>query len=109
MPEGTVTRNDERFELMLDDPTLTAGRVVVVPGAWYFRRFPEWAPGPHHRAATHRRPRRFDRVPGAQVLAAGGWQSAYEWVALLGEHGAAGRHRPPARGALVRRRQLVVR
>jgi FAD-dependent urate hydroxylase len=62
--------------------------VVVAPGARYFRRVPEWAPGLRHRGAHTVDFVRFDEVAGAHVLVVGGRQSAYEWAALLGEHGA---------------------
>jgi len=85
----TITRNDGRFELTLDDETtITADRVVVAPGARYFRRVPEWARGLHRLGAHTVDLVRFDQFAGARVLIVGGRQSAYEWAALLGEHGA---------------------
>jgi thioredoxin reductase len=85
----SVTRDDGRFVLTLDDESsITADRVVVAPGAGYFARVPSWASRLHQHAAHTLDFVRFDQVSGAHVLIVGGRQSAYEWAALLGEHGA---------------------
>jgi FAD-dependent urate hydroxylase len=85
----SITREDGRFVLTLDDGTVrTADRVVVTPGARYFRRLPDWASDLPRRGAHTVDFVRFNRVAGAHVLVVGGRQSAYEWAALLGEHGA---------------------
>jgi len=85
----SIGREDSRFVLTLDDKTtITADRVVVTPGARYFRRVPDWASRLAGRGAHTVDFVRFDGVAGAHVLVVGGRQSAYEWAALLGEHGA---------------------
>jgi FAD-dependent urate hydroxylase len=85
----SIGREDGRFVLALDDETtVTADRVVVTPGARYFRRVPDWASRLERRGAHTVDFVRFDSVAGAHVLVVGGRQSAYEWAALLGEHGA---------------------
>jgi len=86
---SSVTRNDGRFILWLDDgSSVTAERVLVAPGAGYFRRVPDWAAPLRQHAAHTVDFVRFDQVAGTRVLVVGGRQSAYEWAALLGEHGA---------------------
>jgi FAD-dependent urate hydroxylase len=85
----SVTREDGRFVLTADDGTVrTADRIVVTPGARYFPRLPDWASALRHRGAHTVDFVNFDGVAGAHVLVVGGRQSAYEWAALLGEHGA---------------------
>jgi thioredoxin reductase len=85
----SVAREDGRFVLTLGDGTVRRDdRVVVTPGARYFQRFPNWASALPHRGAHTVDFVRFDGVAGAHVLVVGGRQSAYEWAALLGEHGA---------------------
>jgi len=85
-----LERNDDAFLASLDDGTQIAADVVVVaPGAAYFRQFPEWASVLPEGIGTHTCDLvRFQELSGARVLVIGGRQSAYEWAALLGEHGA---------------------
>ena len=85
-----LERNDDAFVASLDDGTQIAADVVVVaPGAAYFRQFPEWASVLPEGVGTHTCDLvRFQELSGARVLVIGGRQSAYEWAALLGEHGA---------------------
>jgi cation diffusion facilitator CzcD-associated flavoprotein CzcO len=85
-----LERTDSAFVAWLDDGTPIATDVVVAaPGAAYFRQFPEWATRlPEHVGAHTCDLVRFDELAGARVLVVGGRQSAYEWAALLGEHGA---------------------
>jgi FAD-dependent urate hydroxylase len=85
-----LERNDDAFVASLDDGTQIAADVVVVaPGAAYFRQFPEWASVLPEGIGTHTCDLvRFQELSGARVLVIGGRQSAYEWAALLGEHGA---------------------
>jgi cation diffusion facilitator CzcD-associated flavoprotein CzcO len=82
--------NNDAFVASLDDGTQIAADVVVVaPGAAYFRQFPEWASVLPEGIGTHTCDLvRFQELSGARVLVVGGRQSAYEWAALLGEHGA---------------------
>jgi cation diffusion facilitator CzcD-associated flavoprotein CzcO len=85
----TITADDARFRAELDDGTeIVADRVVAAPGVGYFTVLPDWAAcvgdlGAHTADAV-----RFGDVAGARVLVAGGRQSAYEWAALLCDHGA---------------------
>jgi cation diffusion facilitator CzcD-associated flavoprotein CzcO len=85
-----LERNDDAFVASLDDGTqIAADAVVVAPGAAYFRQFPEWASVLPEGIGTHTCDLvRFQELSGARVLVIGGRQSAYEWAALLGEHGA---------------------
>jgi FAD-dependent urate hydroxylase len=82
--------NDDAFVASLDDGTqIAADAVVVAPGAAYFRQFPDWASVLPEGIGTHTCDLvRFQELSGARVLVIGGRQSAYEWAALLGEHGA---------------------
>lgn len=85
----SIARQDARFVLTLDDQNvIVADRVVITPGARFFPRLPDWASCLPHRGAHTVDLVRFDRVSGARALIVGGRQSAYEWAALLGEHGA---------------------
>jgi FAD-dependent urate hydroxylase len=80
---------DDAFVASLDDGTQIAADVVVVaPGAAYFRQFPEWASTLPVGVGAHTCDLvRFQELSGARVLVIGGRQSAYEWAALLSEHG----------------------
>jgi thioredoxin reductase len=82
--------NDDGFVAWLDDETqIAAHAVVVAPGAAYFRQFPGWATLLPEGVGVHTCDLvRFDELAGARVVIVGGRQSAYEWAALLGEHGA---------------------
>ena len=84
-----LERNGGAFVASLDDGTQMAADVVVVaPGAAYFRQFPEWSTLLPEGVGAHTCDLvRFDELAGARVLVVGGRQSAYEWAALLGEHG----------------------
>jgi cation diffusion facilitator CzcD-associated flavoprotein CzcO len=84
-----LERHDDAFVASLDDGTQIAADVVVVaPGAAYFRQFPEWASMLPEGVGAHTCDLvRFQELSGARVLVVGGRQSAYEWAALLGEHG----------------------
>jgi cation diffusion facilitator CzcD-associated flavoprotein CzcO len=66
--------------------TVRARTVVAAPGVAHFAQRPGWAeqvPGEHTVDLVH-----LSALSGARVLIIGGRQSAYEWAALLGEHGA---------------------
>jgi cation diffusion facilitator CzcD-associated flavoprotein CzcO len=81
---------DNTFVASLDDGSEIAADVVVAaPGAAYFRQFPEWATLLPEGVSAHTCDLvRFQEFAGARILVVGGRQSAYEWAALLGEHGA---------------------
>jgi cation diffusion facilitator CzcD-associated flavoprotein CzcO len=84
-----LRRNDDGFVASLDDGTEIAADVVVAaPGAAYFRHVPEWATVLPEGVGSHTCDLvRFEELAGARVLVIGGRQSAYEWAALLAEHG----------------------
>ena len=69
---------------------IEADRVVAAPGVGYFAQLPDW----HEEVPAERRSHTselvsFDDLAGARVAVIGGRQSAYEWAALLSDHGAA--------------------
>jgi cation diffusion facilitator CzcD-associated flavoprotein CzcO len=72
-----------------DGSRIAAEHVVAAPGCRYFAQVPDWAAGlPSGFGAHTSDVVRFDEFAGRRVLIVGGRQSAYEWAALLGEHGA---------------------
>ena len=81
---------DGGFMATLDDgATITADTVLAAPGVRYFVNLPDW----HAEVPSARRGHTsdivsFDGFAGARVVIIGGRQSAYEWAALLCEHGA---------------------
>jgi thioredoxin reductase len=81
---------DGGFVATLDDgETITAGTVLAAPGIRHFVNLPAW----HAEVPSARRGHTsdivsFDGFAGARVVIIGGRQSAYEWAALLCEHGA---------------------
>jgi FAD-dependent urate hydroxylase len=85
-----LERNDDAFVATLDDGSEIAADVVVAaPGVASFRQLPEWATQLPDGGGVHTCDLvRFQELAGARVLIVGGRQSAYEWAALLGEHGA---------------------
>jgi thioredoxin reductase len=69
--------------------TITADKVLVAPGIGYFLNLPEWyADIPPARRSHTCELVSFDALAGARVVIIGGRQSAYEWAALLCDHGA---------------------
>ncbi len=86
-----LDRRDGSFVASLDDGAqIAADRVVAAPGLCYFPQSPDWAEKLPGGVAVHTCNRtRFEDLAGARVLVIGGRQSAYEWAALIGEHGAA--------------------
>jgi FAD-dependent urate hydroxylase len=75
--------------------TLTSGErvvadtVVCAPGIRHFTNVPDWARSVPPAQAAHTCDLvRFDELTGKRVLIVGGRQSAYEWAALLRQHGA---------------------
>ncbi len=79
------------FLITLDNgQVLAADSVVAAPGVGYFTRRPGWSDSLPEGLCAHTCDLvRFDDLAGARVLIVGGRQSAYEWAALAGEHGAA--------------------
>jgi cation diffusion facilitator CzcD-associated flavoprotein CzcO len=82
--------NGHRFHIRLNDgQELVADAVVAAPGVRYFQNRPEWSAGLPDEVCSHTCDLvHFSSLAGARVLIVGGRQSAYEWAALLGEHGA---------------------
>jgi cation diffusion facilitator CzcD-associated flavoprotein CzcO len=78
-------REDEGFAATMESGAVIRARnVIAAPGIAHFTHTPEWAQeGVHTCDLTD-----FTGYEGARVLIVGGRQSAYEWAALLGEHGA---------------------
>ncbi len=79
-----------RFEAMLTSgESIVADAVVCAPGVRQYANLPDWAASiPDERAAHTCDLVHFDELAGARVLIVGGRQSAYEWAALIREHGA---------------------
>jgi cation diffusion facilitator CzcD-associated flavoprotein CzcO len=62
---------------------------VAAPGVRHYTVFPDWAASlPPERSVHTCDLIEFSALAGARVLIVGGRQSAYEWAALLHEHGA---------------------
>ncbi|MER5918255.1 SidA/IucD/PvdA family monooxygenase [Streptomyces sp. NPDC001982] len=85
-----ITRHDGGFEAELSGGGRVRSDVVIAgPGIGYFGQLPGWAAEvPPGRAAHSSDLVRFDTLSGRRVLIIGGRQSAYEWAALISEHGA---------------------
>jgi len=81
---------DGGFVATLDDgSTVTADKVLAAPGIEHFLNLPAWYDAvPLPRRAHTSRLVSFDELAGARVVIVGGRQSAYEWAALLCDHGA---------------------
>jgi thioredoxin reductase len=86
----SLSRSNGRFEAALENgERIQADAVVAAPGIRHFTVAPEWASSvPADRCAHTCDLVDFDGLSGARVLIVGGRQSAYEWAALLHEHGA---------------------
>jgi cation diffusion facilitator CzcD-associated flavoprotein CzcO len=87
---GLHLEGDGPFLVTLDNmETLAAESVVAAPGVRYFQHRPQWSTSLPEGLCSHTCDLvRFDDFEGARVLIVGGRQSAYEWAALAGEHGA---------------------
>jgi FAD-dependent urate hydroxylase len=85
-----VVKTDGRFEATLESgDVIRADAVVAAPGIRHYAVSPDWAEAvPPGRSAHTCDLVDFDALAGARVLIVGGRQSAYEWAALLHEHGA---------------------
>jgi cation diffusion facilitator CzcD-associated flavoprotein CzcO len=86
-----LTPQDDRFEAALSDgSTITAEKVLAAPGIAPYAQLPEWYDEVPAVRRSHTSERvTFDDLSGARVAVIGGRQSAYEWAALLCDHGAA--------------------
>jgi FAD-dependent urate hydroxylase len=81
---------DGAFTASMDDgSTIVAEKVLAAPGIQHFANLPAWhAEVPPGRWGHTSDVVTFDGLAGARVVIIGGRQSAYEWAALLCEHGA---------------------
>ena len=86
----TLTRPDGHFVAAMEDgSTIEADRVLAAPGIRHFTHQPDWAASvPAERRSHTCDLVEFDDLAGARVAVIGGRQSAYEWAALLCDHGA---------------------
>ena len=86
----SLTKPEGHFEAaMSDGSTITAERVLAAPGVAHFAALPDW----YAEVSAARRSHTselvaFDDLASARVAIIGGRQSAYEWAALLCDHGA---------------------
>lgn len=87
---AALTRRGGRFEAVLENgERITADAVLAAPGVAHYAQVPDWAAVLPVERCTHTcETVGFERFAGARVLIVGGRQSAYEWAALIGEHGA---------------------
>ena len=99
----SLATDDDGFVATMDDGTsITAEKVLAAPGIRHFVNLPGWSDEvPEARRAHTCDLVDFDGLAGARVVVIGGRQSAYEWAALLCDHGAAAvdvvhRHPTPA-------------
>jgi FAD-dependent urate hydroxylase len=99
----SLTKPEDHFEAaMSDGTTITADKVLAAPGVAHFAALPDWyADVPAARRSHTSELVDFDDLASARVAIIGGRQSAYEWAALLCDHGAARvdviyRHETPA-------------
>jgi cation diffusion facilitator CzcD-associated flavoprotein CzcO len=86
-----LARANGGYEATLESgERIVADAVVCAPGIRHFTNLPAWAAEvPPERAAHTCDLVSFDSIAGERVLIVGGRQSAYEWAALMTEHGAA--------------------
>jgi FAD-dependent urate hydroxylase len=98
-----LTKPDGAFVATMEDgSTITAEKVLAAPGVKHFAQLPAWYDAvPAQRRGHTSDLVSFERFGGKRVAVIGGRQSAYEWAALLCDHGAAEvdvvhRHETPA-------------
>ncbi|MGH3480204.1 MAG: NAD(P)-binding domain-containing protein [Nocardioidaceae bacterium] len=85
-----LAKSDGGFDARLAGGDHIAANVVAcAPGIRQFTNRPDWADSIPEALAAHTCDLvRFEELAGARVLIVGGRQSAYEWAALIREHGA---------------------
>jgi len=85
-----LTKPNGVFLARMDDgSTIVAEKVLAAPGVQHFLNFPGWYDEvPATRRSHTSELVSFDELAGARVVVIGGRQSAYEWAALLCDHGA---------------------
>jgi cation diffusion facilitator CzcD-associated flavoprotein CzcO len=88
--QRVATDGGGHFRVELDDgDAMIADAVVAAPGIRHFQNVPSWSENLPGDLCVHTCDTvRFDDLSGARVMIVGGRQSAYEWAALIGEHGA---------------------
>ena len=87
---STLSANGSFVAAMEDGTTITAEKVLAAPGIKHFSQLPSWYDDvPAHRRGHTSELVGFDALAGQRVAIIGGRQSAYEWAALLCDHGAA--------------------
>jgi FAD-dependent urate hydroxylase len=87
--EGDPTGGQSFLVRLESGSEIVADAVVAAPGVRYFQNRPDWSAALPDGICSHTCELvRFDDFAGARVLIVGGRQSAYEWAALIGEHGA---------------------
>jgi thioredoxin reductase len=86
-----LEKSDGHFEATLaSGERIAADAVVAAPGVRHYAHRPRWSASlPPDRCSHTCDLVNFDELAGARVLIVGGRQSAYEWAALLSDHGAA--------------------
>jgi cation diffusion facilitator CzcD-associated flavoprotein CzcO len=86
----SLTKPGDHFEAAMSDGTrITADKVLAAPGVAHFAALPDWyAEVPAARRSHTSELVDFDDLANARVAIIGGRQSAYEWAALLCDHGA---------------------
>jgi FAD-dependent urate hydroxylase len=87
---SSLAKPDRAFVATMEDGSvITAERVLAAPGIRHFVNRPDWYDDvrPERRSHTSELVS-FDDLAGARVVIIGGRQSAYEWAALLCDHGA---------------------
>jgi thioredoxin reductase len=89
MVTDLATDGDAFLATMDHGRRIGADKVLAAPGIRHFANLPSWcdAVPPERRAHTSEMVS-FGEVAGARVMVVGGRQSAYEWAALLCDHGA---------------------
>jgi cation diffusion facilitator CzcD-associated flavoprotein CzcO len=85
-----VRKSNRRFEATLaGGERIGADALVCAPGVRHYTNVPGWAASLPAGMGAHTCDLvRFEKLAGASVLIVGGRQSAYEWAALIREHGA---------------------
>ncbi|HEU5036988.1 MAG TPA: FAD-dependent oxidoreductase [Nocardioides sp.] len=85
-----VTKPNGTFVAAMEDGSrIEADKVLAAPGVGFFAQLPEWHEQVPEQHRSHTVDRvTFDDLSGARVAVIGGRQSAYEWAALLCDHGA---------------------
>jgi cation diffusion facilitator CzcD-associated flavoprotein CzcO len=85
-----LAKSNGRFEATLaGGDRIVTDAVVCAPGIRHYTNLPDWAASLPAGMAAHTCDLvRFDELAESRVLIVGGRQSAYEWAALIREHGA---------------------